>query len=72
MEVHFHPELEAKLADSAAKLGRNPDEFVQEVMGQYLDEEAHFIAAVNHGESALQRGEFLSHEEVAERLTRFL
>ena len=72
MEVHFHPELEAKLEDSAAKLGRKPDEFVQDVMSQYMNEEPHFVAAVEHGETALQRGEFVSHEEVAQRLSRFL
>jgi predicted transcriptional regulator len=72
MEIHFTPELVAKLTDSAAQKGRNPDELVQDVLAQYLDEEARFIEAVNGGEDALQRGDYLTHEQVGERLQRFL
>src|SRR5205823_13494589 len=40
MEVHFTPELEAKLTHSAAQQGRNPDELVQDVIRRYFEEEA--------------------------------
>jgi hypothetical protein len=46
MQVHFTPELEAKLAHSAAQQGRNPDQLVQEVVARYFDEESRFIDAV--------------------------
>lgn len=72
LEVHFTPELEAKLTQSAAQEGRNPDEFVQEVVSRYFDEESRFIEAVNRGEEALQRGEYLTHEQVGQRIERFL
>jgi len=72
MEVHFSPELEAKLTSSAAQQGRNPDELLQDVLLRYFDEEARFVEAVNRGEAALQRGEYLSHEQVGQRLDRFL
>ena len=36
------------------------------------DEESRFIEAVRRGEEALQRGEYLTHEQVGERLERFL
>jgi hypothetical protein len=36
MEVHFTPELEAKLTQSAAQKGRDPDELVQDVIEQYF------------------------------------
>lgn len=72
MEIHFSPEIAARLTDSAAQKGRDPDELVQDVLAQYLDEEARFIAAVKRGEDALQRGDFLTHEQVGERLKRFL
>jgi predicted transcriptional regulator len=72
MEVNFTPELEAKVAQSAAKQGRNPDELVQEVVAQYFEEETRFIEAVKRGEDALQRGEYLRHEQVGQRLKRFL
>jgi predicted transcriptional regulator len=72
MEVHFPPELEAKLAHTAAELGRDPDELVQEVVTRYFEEEAHFVDAVTRGEEALKRGEYLTHEQVGQRLRRFL
>jgi hypothetical protein len=53
MQVHFTPELEAKLAQSAAQQGRDPDELVQEVAPRYFDEESRFIEAVRRGEEAL-------------------
>jgi len=37
MEVHFTPELEAKLTDSAAQQGRNPDELVQVALTRYFE-----------------------------------
>jgi predicted transcriptional regulator len=72
MEIHFTPEIAAKLTHSAAEKGRNPDEFVQDVLAQYLEDEARFIEAVKRGENALQRGDYLTHEEVGKRLERFL
>lgn len=72
MEVHFTPELEAKLTQSAAQKGRNPDELVQDVLAQYFEEEAHFVEAVKRGEDALQRGDYMTHEQVGQRLQRFL
>jgi predicted transcriptional regulator len=72
MEVHFTPELEAKLIQSAAEQGRNPDELVQEVLIRYFEEEARFVDAVKRGEDAFARGEFLTHEQVGQRLRRFL
>ena len=71
MEVHFTAEIEAKLTQSATQQGRNADELVQEV-AQYLNEESRFIQAVNRGEEALRRGEHLTHEQVGQRLERFL
>jgi predicted transcriptional regulator len=72
MEVLFTPELEVKLARSAAQQGRNPGELVQQVVARYFDEESRFVDAVNRGESALLRGESLTHEQVGQRLERFL
>ncbi|HEY1210280.1 MAG TPA: hypothetical protein VGE85_12985 [Terracidiphilus sp.] len=72
MEVHFTSEQEAKLAQSAAQQGRKPDELVQQVVARYFDEESRFIDAVNRGENALLHGEYLTHEQVGQRLERFL
>lgn len=72
MEVAFTPELEARLAQTAALQGRNPDELVKQVVARYFDEESRFIDAVNRGEKALQCGEYLTQEQVGQRLDRFL
>jgi predicted transcriptional regulator len=72
MEVQFTPELEAKLTNAAAQQGRDPAEIVQALIPQYFDEEARFVEAVKRGEVALQHGGYLTHDEVGERLQRFL
>lgn len=72
MEIHLTPEITEKLTHSAAQKGRNADELAQDVLAQYLDEESRFIEAVKCGEDALQRGDYLTHEQVGQRLERFL
>ena len=72
MDIHFTPEQEARLASSAAQQGRDPDELVQQVVARYFDEESRFVDAVRRGEEALQRGAYLTHEQVGQRLERFL
>jgi predicted transcriptional regulator len=72
MEVQFTPELEAKLTNTAAQQGRKPADVVQAVVAQYFDEAACFVEAVKRGEDALQRGEYLTHDQVGQRLRRLL
>jgi len=72
MEVHFNPDLQARLTQRASQQGRNPDEVVQDVVAQYFKEEDRFVEAVKRGEAALERGDFLTHERMGERLRRFL
>jgi len=72
MEVPFTPEQEARLAQSAAQQGRNSGELVLQVMARYIDEESRFVDAIRHGEDALERGDYLTHEQVGQRLERFL
>jgi len=72
MEVHFNPDLQARLTQRAAQQGHNLDETVQDVVARYFEEEDRFVEAVKRGEAALERGEFLTHEQVGDRLKRFL
>jgi predicted transcriptional regulator len=72
MEVHFKPDLQARLAARADQQGLNLDEAVQDVVARYFEEEDRFVQAVERGEAALERGEFLTHEEVGDRVRRFL
>jgi predicted transcriptional regulator len=45
---------------------------VQDVVSRYFEEESRFVEAVRRGEEAFERGEHLTHEQVGERLQRFL
>jgi predicted transcriptional regulator len=72
MAVHFNPDLQAKLTQRATQQGRALDETVQDVVARYFEEEDRFIEAVKRGEAALERGKFLTHEQVGDRLRRFL
>jgi predicted transcriptional regulator len=70
MEVHLSPEREQQLSQLATLQGRNADTLAQEAISRYLEEEARFIEAVKLGEEELDRGEYLTHEEVGKRLER--
>lgn len=73
MEVHLPPEKEAQLARLASNMGSSPDALAQQVLGDYLADEVRFVAAVEAGEAALDRGRSISHKDVGalvERLVR--
>jgi len=72
VEVEFTPAVKARLTQRAIERGLNPKEVVQDLVARYFEEEDRFIEAVKRGEAALERGEFLTHEQVGERLRRFL
>jgi len=63
MEVHFTPEQQAQLAQIATQAGTVPERLVTNVVTRYLDEEARFLAAVEKGIAAAERGEFIEEEE---------
>jgi len=69
MEVHFTPEQEAQLAQMATKAGTDPARLVKDVLVRYLDDEARFLAAVEKGIAAAERGEF-EEEEMDARIER--
>jgi len=68
MEVHFTPEQQAQLAQLASKSGTVPERLVTTVVARYLDEEARFLAAVEKGIAAAERGEFIEEDEMDARL----
>ena len=72
VEVRLPPELEAKLTQCATQQGRPPADVVQEAVAHYFEEEERFIAAVQRGEAAIERGEVVTHEQVGDRLRRYL
>ena len=70
MEVRLTPEQQQQLAELASQRGRDADALAQEAISRYLAEEARFVEAVKLGEAALDRGEYLTHQQVGERLDR--
>jgi predicted transcriptional regulator len=72
MEVRLSPELETRLRESAVRQGRETDEVLNEAVTRYFAEESRFVEAVERGERELRRGEYFTHEQVGQRLKRFL
>jgi predicted transcriptional regulator len=70
MEVHFTLEQEAQIAQIATKAGSNPEHLVKDVVVRYLDDEARFLAAVEKGRAAAERGEFIEEDEMDARIER--
>ena len=70
MEVPLTEDQITQLAQVAKAKGRTTDELAQEVLARYLEEEARFVEAVRLGEAQLERGEYVSHEEVGQRIKR--
>jgi predicted transcriptional regulator len=70
MEVHFAPELQAKLDRVAAENRRGSDEYVQQLVESYLDHDAWFRQKVGASLEKLDGGESIPHEDVAMRLEK--
>jgi predicted transcriptional regulator len=70
MQVQLTPEDEARLAELAARDGRTTGDLVLEAVKRYIEDDAKFVAAVIEGLASLDRGEFVSHEEVGKRIER--
>jgi len=69
-EVHLTPEQEARLVQIATEVGTNPERLVKVVLIRYLDDEARFLAAVERGIGAAERGDFIEEEEMDARIER--
>jgi predicted transcriptional regulator len=64
MEVHFTPELQAKLARLAIDQGRNSESLVLEAVERMVDYDEWILREVDKGVAAADRGDFVSHEDV--------
>jgi predicted transcriptional regulator len=70
MEVHLPPELQAKVDRAAAENNSGAEEYVKQLVEHYLDHDAWFRQQVKRGLDQLDRGEFLTHEEVGARIDK--
>jgi len=62
------PELQAKLARVAAENNSVAEEYVRQLVEQYLDHDAWFRQRVKKGLSQLDQKEFVTHEEIGARI----
>jgi predicted DNA-binding protein len=70
MEVHFTPDVQAKLDRLVTETGRSADEFVQDAMAGYVDELADVRASLDSRYDDLKNGRVkpVSGDEVVARL----
>lgn len=64
MEVRLTPEKEAQLARLASETGREADVLAEEVINDYLAQHNRFVEAVRVGEAAIEKGDYVTHEQV--------
>ncbi len=72
MEVILSPEQEAQLLRIASRTGKNAEALAQEAIGHLLEHEERLIEGVEKGLASLDRGEFISHQEVKRRIESLL
>ena len=72
MEVHFTPEQEAQLRQFAASEGKDAARVVEETVARMLEQRAQFLAGVERGIAAADRGDLIDHNEVAQRIDQLL
>lgn len=68
MEIILSPDKEAQLSRAASARGQEIEAFVKSVISEYLRDEDRIVEAIKAGFAQLDRGEFLTHEEVGRRL----
>jgi predicted transcriptional regulator len=72
MEVHFSPEVETQLQDVASANGKNAEQLVKDTVARMLENQARFVAGVQRGIEQADRGEFVDHQVVVNRIGRLL
>jgi len=72
MEVHFSPDLQAKLSRLAAEQGRDSAELVREAVERLLDYDSWFIREVEKGLAQIEGSKTLTHAEVGSKLEQLI
>jgi predicted transcriptional regulator len=70
MEVPLTPDTQAKLARIAAERGRDTQALAQEAIERFVEYDDWFTRQVQEGIDELDRGQFVSHEEVGARIAK--
>jgi predicted transcriptional regulator len=70
MEVHFSPYVETQLQQVASANGKNAEQLVKDTVARMLENQVRFIAGVQRGIEQADRGEFVEHKDVLNRIDR--
>jgi predicted transcriptional regulator len=70
MEVRLNADLQAKVEQAAAESQSEPAEYVEKLVESYVEHDAWFRQKVKRGLHQLDRGEFLTHEEMGARVEK--
>lgn len=72
MEVQLSSDQESRLAELAARNGRQTGDLVREAIGRFLDEEQRFAEAIALGIAAADKADFVPAAEVWANIERAL
>ena len=72
MEVHFSPDVETRLQQVAVANGKDAEQLVKDTVARMLENQARFIAGVQRGIEQADRGEFVAHKAVLNRIDSLL
>jgi len=70
MEVHFSPDVETRLQQVASANGKDAEQLVKDTVARMLEDHARFIAGVQRGIAQADRGEFVEHKDMLDRIDR--
>ena len=70
MEVHFSPGVETQLQQFAVANGKDAEQLVREAVTRMPENQSRFISGVLRGIDQTERGEFVAHGDVVERIDR--
>jgi predicted transcriptional regulator len=70
MEVHFSPDVETRLQQVALANGKDAEQLVKDTVTRMLENQNRFIAGVQRGIEQADRGEFVEHKDVVNRIDR--
>jgi len=68
MEVHFSPDVETRLQQVASANGEDAEQLVKDTVARMLENQARFVAGVKRGIEQADRGEFVEHNDVLNRI----
>ena len=68
MEVHFSPDVETRLQQVASANGEDAEQLVKDTVARMLENQARFVVGVKRGIEQADRGEFVEHNDVLNRI----